>query len=230
MPLTRRYEAAWLSPSGDIEQSTRLAPATPLFEEAFSALARGSVIQTAAGPVAIEDLLPGMQVLTAEGRSETVTWIGSMMVYPGTSATTSDDQVTLTRITAEAFGQGRPLPDLVLGPRARICLRDTRLRAQMGLEAAYVPARAFVDGVSVIEVTPAAPVPMFHVVLENHGSLRVAGMEIESYHPGEGIAEMIGPRMLSLFTAIFPQMPGLTGFGPLAHPRLTRFEAEGLLG
>jgi len=230
MPLTRRYEAAWLTPQGDIETSTRLAPATPLFEEAFSALARGSLIQTEFGPVAVEDLQPGTRVLTAEGRSETVTWVGSMMAYPRATTPHPDDQVTLTRITAESLGLGRPMPDLMLGPRARICLRDTRLRAQLGLEAAYVPARAFVDGVGVIELTPVAPVPMFHVVLARHGSLRVAGLEIESYHPGEGIAEMIAPRMLSLFAALFPQMSTLAGFGPLAHPRLTRFEVDGLLG
>jgi hypothetical protein len=41
---------------------------------------------------------------------------------------------------------------------------------------------------------------------------------------------MIAPRMLSLFAALFPQMPTLAGFGPLAHPRLTRFEVEGVLG
>jgi len=57
MPLTRRYEAAWLAPSGEIKTSTRMAPATPQFEEAFSALGRGSLILTEDGPIAVEDLL-----------------------------------------------------------------------------------------------------------------------------------------------------------------------------
>lgn len=228
MPLTRRYESTWLSATGELLDSTRLAPATPLFEEAFSALARGSVIATEAGPVAVEDLLPGMRALTAEGRVETIAWIGSMMLYPGAAGSAGAEQVTLTRITAEAFGQGRPMPDLVLGPRARLCLRDPRLRRATGLEAAYVPARAFVDGVSVIEVTPVTPVAVYHVVLEHHGSLRAAGLEVESYHPGEGVEQMIDPRMLALFEAQFPPLQSLADFGPLAHPRLTRFEVESL--
>ncbi|PYF09213.1 Hint domain-containing protein [Rhodobacter viridis] len=229
MPLTRRYEACWLTPDGTIMDSTRLAPATPLFEEAFSALARGSVILTEDGPVAVEDLLPGQRVLTAEGRSERVTWIGSMVIYPGAeNGRDLEEQVSLTRITAEAFGAGRPLLDVVLGPRARLCLRDPRLRRVSGLEAAYVPARAFIDGISVIEVTPSTPVTVYHAVLEHHGSIRVAGLEVEAFHPGEGVERMIDPRMLSLFEAQFPQIASLAELGPPAHPRLTRFEVESL--
>ncbi|ETE52885.1 type I secretion protein, partial [Rhodobacter capsulatus Y262] len=197
MPLTRRYQSCWLTPEGAVQTSTRLAPATPLFEEAFSALARGSVLMTEDGPVAIEDLQPGQSVLTAEGRAERVCWIGSMVIYPGAETGRDlEEQVSLTRITAEAFGAGRPALDLVLGPRARLCLRDPRLRRVSGLEAAYVPARAFLDGISVIEVTPSAPVTVYHVVLEQHGSLRVAGLEVEAFHPGEGVERMIDPRML----------------------------------
>ena len=229
MPLTRRYEALWLTAEGEIESSVRLAPATPLFEEAFSALARGSVIATEDGPVAIEDLLPGQRVLTAEGRAAQVRWIGSMVIYPGAEPGRDlEEHVSLTRITAEAFGAGRPVLDLVLGPRARLCLRDPRLRRISGGEAAYVPARAFLDGISVIEVTPSAPVTVYHVALEQHGSLRVAGLEVEAFHPGEGVERMIDPRMLSLFEAQFPQIARLSDFGKLAYPRLTRFEVESL--
>ncbi|MFD2173300.1 Hint domain-containing protein [Rhodobacter lacus] len=228
MPLTRRYEAMWCDGMGAIQDSTRLAPATPLFEEAFSALARGSVIATEQGPVAVEDLLPGMRAKTGEGGLERVTWVGSMVIYPDPHEGEGREPVRLTRITAEALGAGRPMPDLVLGPRARLCLRDPRLMGVIGREVAYVPARAFIDGVSVIEVTPLAPVTVYHVVLENHGSLRVAGLEVEAFHPGEGVERMIDPRMLSLFEAQFPQLEGLSGFGPLAHPRLTRFEVESL--
>lgn len=230
MPLTRRYEAAWLAPSGEVLESTRLAPATPLFEEAFSALARGSVIATEAGPVAVEDLVPGMRALTAEGRAETITWVGSMVLYPNSApgGERGAEPVALTRITAEAFGQGRPANDIVLGPRARLCLREARLKRATGLDVAFVPARAFVDGVSVIEVMPAAPVTLYHLILERHGALKLAGLELEAFHPGEGVERMIEPRMLSLFAAQFPQLERLADFGKLAHPRLTRFEVESL--
>lgn len=229
MPLMRRYDATWLTASGEVDSSTRLAPATAQFEEAFSALARGSVVQTEAGPVAVEDLEPGMRALTAEGRSEVIVWIGSMMLIPG-QAVPGAEPVTLTRFTADAFGLGRPAHDLVLGPHARLLLRDPRCHGLCGEDQAYVPARAFVDGLSVIEVTPATPVTVYHLALARQGTLRVMGMDLESYHPGSGFGRMMEPRLLSLFTALFPHLTRIEDFGPTAYARLTRFEVEEMMG
>ena len=223
--LTRRYSTMWLGKGGAIEDETRIAPAIPLFEEAFSAMARGSVLATEEGPVAIEDLVPGARVHTAEGRVETVTWIGSMTMFP----TRAEGAAKLIRVAAESFGHARPMPDLVLGPHARIGLRDARLRGRIGIEQAYVPISSFIDGVSVIEVQPASPVSVYHLVLENQGSLKVGGLEVESYHPGEGAERLIDARMLELFTGVFPQISHLREFGRLSHPRLTRHEVEDML-
>lgn len=228
-PLTRRYEACWLSPDGEVHSTARLAPATPLFESAFAALARGTVVQTDEGPVAVEDLVPGMRAETAPGGTETITWIGSMVLYP---ARVGQEPLSsaLTRVTAEAFGVGRPAQDVVLGPYARLFLHGARLQARTGAEMAYVPARAFLDGLGVIEVCPASAVTVYHIALSRQAPLRVMGLEIESFHPGEGLAETIDPRMLALFEAFFPHLERLRDFGPMAHPRLTRTEIEALLG
>ena len=227
--LMRRYTTMWLSPDGQIEETTRIAPATAIFEEAFSALARGAVLQTEEGRTAVEDLLPGMKVITAEGAALPVTWIGSMTVYSG-AVTEGLDPVKLTRFTADAMGHGRPMQDLILGPRARVLLRDARCLPFTETTAAYVPARSFMDGVSVIEVTPAAPVTVYHLALAQQGTLRVNGLEIESYHPGDSVEAMMEPRMLSLFKDLFPHVPSLSAFGEMAHPRLTKFEVEQILG
>jgi Hint domain len=226
--LTRRYEISWVGQSGSIETATKLAPATAEFEEAFSAFARGTVIATADGPVAIEDLVPGVRVVTAEGRTETVVWIGSMTLYPP-RAVPDKAPVAMTRITADALGLNRPMPDLVLGPRARILFRDPRCRMATGLDAAYAPAAALIDGECVIAVTPMAPIAVYHLVLSGHGSVRAAGIEIESYHPGAGFAEVIEPQLQGLFLSLFPQAKTFADFGPQAHQRLSADEFAALL-
>jgi len=81
-PVMRRYEAVHLASNGDIVEHSHIAPAIPQFEEAFSAFARGTIFQTKTGPVAVEDLLPGDMVLTADGEFEKLTWKGSMMLVP----------------------------------------------------------------------------------------------------------------------------------------------------
>ncbi len=225
---TRRYEIAWLSASGDIETSTRIAPAIAQFEEAFSALARGTVLQTEDGPIAVEDLMPGTRVQTAEGRFERVMWVGSMTIFPP-NAVSGIEPALMTRVTADAFGLGRPNPDLVLGPRARILLRDDRFHSATGISAAYAPAAAFIDGVSIVEVTPIAPIPVYHLVLERHGAIRAAGLEVESYHPGVGTGDATDPQLAALFLALFPNMKSFADFGPVAHPRLSADEMERVL-
>lgn len=222
--LTRRYQLSYLEEDGQIETATRLAPAIPDYEEAFSAFARGTVIATSDGPVAVEDLVPGMQALTAEDRCETITWIGSMTLFPP-RAMRGMHGGTLTRITADAFGIGRPMPDLVLGPGGRLLLRS-RFGDRAG--SVYASANNFVDGVSIIEVTPTAAVPVYHVMLERHGSLRAAGLEIESYHPGV-TREDRGPRAAQSFLSLFPHLRSFSGFGPLAHPHMTSSEVEAAL-
>lgn len=227
-PLNRRYEISFLSEAGLIESATRLAPAIPELEEAFSAFARGTVIATTEGPVAVEDLVPGMEAQTAEGRTETITWIGSMTLFPAHSMP-SIQSGTLTRITADAFGVGRPMPDLVLGPRARLLVRDARCRMATGVESAYAAARCFADGASIIEVAPAAPVTVYHVVLRRQASLRAAGLEIESYHPGSRLPDGFDPQFAKLFLSLFPHLRSLSGFGSMAHPRMTAEEVEAAL-
>ncbi len=226
--LTRRYEIAYLTDDGMVEGDTRVAPAVPEIEEAFSAFARGTVIATTEGPVAIEDIVPGMQALTAEGRAERITWIGSMTLFPN-CLIPGVAPAKMTRITADAFGVGRPMPDLVLGPKARILLRDARSRMATGVETSYAPARCFVDGVSIIDVTPVAPVTAFHIVLERQGSIRAAGLEIESYHPGSDFSDRVDAQLLSEFLGLFPHLKGFAEFGPMAHPRLSVREVEAAL-
>lgn len=228
IPLTRRIEAAWLTPLGTIESSTRLAPAIPLFDAACSALTRGTVVLTDQGGVAVEDLVPGMQVLTGDGGAEPVQWIGAITLYPAAPSADAEP-VQLTRITADAFGQGRAGSDLVLGPTACVLWHDPRLIRYCGSDQAFVPARALVDGCTVLTLRPAAPMPVYHLALRRHAAIRTLGLPVESYHPGPGLEARIEPRMLSLFAGIFPHLNGVQGFGPLTLPRLSMAMMEQLL-
>ncbi len=224
VPLNRRYEIAYLDPQGEVACETRLAPAIPEIENAFCALARGSVIATTEGPVAIEDLVPGMVAHTAEGREETITWIGSMTLFPP-NAMPGMAPRRLVRVTGDAFGVGRPMPDLILGPSARLLIRGA-LGCKRDGNAAYGPAASFVDGVSVIEVAPVTPVTVYHVMLERHGSLRIAGLEVESVHPGTQLQERLGPDLAQRLLSLFPHLQNFSDFGVTAHPRLTSHEVE----
>lgn len=224
---TRRVEVTWLDDAGLIQSASRSAPALPQFEEAFGAIARGTLIETESGLIAIEDMEPGQRVATADGRGATVLWIGAMTVYPSGSVP-GLESAPLTRVTGDAFGEGRPMPDLMLGPNARLALSGGRW-ARGGSNRTSVPASALVDGEAIVAIHPVAPVTVYHVVLCHHATIACAGIEVESFHPGRDFAAKIDIELQAMFVALFPMFQGLADFGPLAHARLSLDEAQEVL-
>ncbi len=228
MPRTRRYEVAYLGHNSEIMDFNRIAPAMPVFEDAFCAMARGTLIATENGPVAVEDLLPGTRVCTRDNGLQTLLWVGSMNIVSG-AENQSEGMGNLSRITADSFGLGRPMPDLLLGPRARLFRQDCALISAMGTTAALAPITAFIDGDTVLEITPAAPVRVYHLAFAQHQIICANGLDIESYHPGYRDEMRLNGEMRSLFLAMFPHVTSLSAFGSLAYPRMSRDAALGVL-
>lgn len=218
----RRYDVSWLSPDGEPMSFGRMAPAWPLFEDNFSALARGALVQTDTGPVDVEDLMPGSMVETTTGPAQLL-WIGAMTLLPAQPDATGAVPVRrrLYRVTADAFGLGRPMPDLLLGPAARLVNRSPALRAALGAEAALTPISSLADGMSVIAVTPASAVRVFQLGFVDHRVFSANGVEMESLHPGQYATPPAGPETMGLFLSLFPHVRQMADFGSLILPRLT---------
>lgn len=217
--VTRRFEMEWLY-NGEILDNIVVAPALPAFEQAFSAFTHGILIQTTEGPVAVEDLLPGMLLETADGKASQLTWKGAITLVPG-APTLSDEPSKLYRVMPDAFGLGRPLQDQTFGPAARRLDRDPLVRAALGTDKALVPLSAMADGMGVIEVNPVSPTKVYHLACENHETILAAGLEVESFHPGPEMPLSLPAEILHLFMSFFPHMDGIGDFGRLNAPRLS---------
>ncbi|MGR3270310.1 Hint domain-containing protein [Thalassococcus profundi] len=218
--LMRRYEVSALLPDLTLVQKTHVAPASPLFEGTASAFARGTPIRTVRGQVAVEDLLPGDYIETVKGPAPVV-WIGSTTYVPGV-ADANSSLTSLTRITADGFGMGRPMSDLLLGPAARMILRRDRLRSILGGDAVFVPVQDYADGDRIFAVEPGGSVQMFHLMLQKHSTIRVGGLEMDTYHPGRALSSTLGHNMRALFLSMFPNIEQVADFGELCLPRTTR--------
>ncbi len=225
--LMRKYEIAALMPNLSIVSKSHVAPATQLFEECAAAFARGTLIPTVRGPVAIEDLLPGDYIETAQG-SEPVTWIGSTTYIPGRS----DDGTTLThltRITTDACGLGKPAMDLMVGPAARHTVRHSKLTRLLGQEAVLAPITDYADGDRFVQVTPGGTVQLYHLMVRQHTTLNIGGIEMETYHPGKSASQLVGNNMRALFLSLFPNIEGLEDFGQVSMTRTTREVIDSLI-
>lgn len=224
-PLARKVEVAFLNPSGEIMSVTRHAPALPLFDEAFSAVARGALITTPDGLVAVEDLLPGQRVITDIG-TQRLLWIGKMNVYPNNPET---EPPGVIRVITDALGYARPMHDLMLADHARLVHQGPRCRDIVGQDSALAPARAFIDGFGVFSVTPHTSVPMYQLGFKTHRSYYAGGIALASVHPGVATDEEVDRALMSFYLGFFPHLERVEDFGPLNMPRLTKGEVETLL-
>jgi len=208
----RTYDVEALRPDGSVTRRRLGAPATPAFEAAFSAVARGTLIATTKGQVAVEDLTPGMKLLTNERGPSPLMWIGAMTLPPRPAG--RDEDTRLIRVMADAFGIGRPMPDFLTGPGARI-LKRNGAQADMVL----TPFLDLVDGNGVIAINPPSSVRLFHLGLRRHATITAAGLTIETFHPGPAFERQMTADMLERFMSFFPHLARPSEFGPLAHPR-----------
>ncbi|MCZ4352794.1 Hint domain-containing protein [Roseovarius aestuarii] len=205
----RTYEVSSLRRDGAVVNSRIMAPATPAFEAAYTAFARGTLITTTRGPVAVEDLEPGMKIVTNERGPSPLLWIGTTSMRPS-----HDNGPSLTRIMSDALGIGRPMSDLMTGPGARILHRSP-----CAIDAALRPVRDLIDGNHVIELRPPSAVQLFHIALQRHATITAAGLEVETYHPGPGFENILPHQHFAQFMAMFPHIQRPSDFGSLAHPR-----------
>jgi len=215
LPPLRTFEVAALRADNTRTVATFKAPALPLFENAFSAFARGAILSAPNGAVAIEDLLPGDWLNTSVGAPAQVIWIGSSNFVPADAGR----RLPLIRIMADSFGQNRPASFVTVGPAARILQTPAHLRGTTGGAPLLTPASEFIDNVNVIEVVPPTPVRLFHICLSRHAAVDVGGIEIETYHPGIGAVRNVTHAQRDLFLSMFPHIAHVSDFGPLAHPR-----------
>lgn len=215
-PLMRKYEVAHLTKDNQIEDLTILAPANPTFESCFGAIARGGVVATDQGMLAVEDLLPGDMVKTVDNGFQPLIWKGSINLVPGQI----DSGLGLLRIATDSFGAGHPMPDLVLGSYARTFHASDAIRRRLSREGAFVPVADLVDGIHVIEIRPVAAVRLYQLGFELHERVAVNGVEIETLHPGPTHQMRLPREHMNIPGTLFPHKPHLDDFGLMRFPRL----------
>lgn len=221
-PATFTMEIAALRMDGARHIGQVKVPALPLFEAAFSALGRGTVLDGRDGPIAIEDIQPGDWLRTAAGDPAQVVWIGTSTFVPADTGR----RMPLVRVMADTFGMNRPESYLTLGPAARVLQTPPRLVGVTPGARLLTPVREFVDGLNVIEVVPPTPVRLFHLCLTRHAAIRAGGLEIETFHPGNAALRAVPHRVRDLFLSLFPRIAHASEFGPLAHPRAPEAERD----
>ena len=153
-------------------------------EVAAPCFAAGTHLRTERGPVAVEALTVGDLVLTADGGTAAITWIGLRRIDCRRHARPT--AILPVRIAAHAFGQGLPDRDLFLSPDHAIFAEDV-----------LIPVKHLIDGVAVRQV-PVAQMTYVHIELARHQILLAEGLPVESYLDAGDRAGFTGGPVVAL--------------------------------
>ena len=217
-PQLRRYEVSSLLPNGGIAETRHIAPALPIFEDAFCAFTRGSLVETTQGAIAVEDLLPGDEILTQGGGSQPLIWKGSTSLVPSRSDAKGRCH-RLTSFMPDSLGLQKPASCVVAGPAARLLRMPPQMRGTTGTPLLLTLAEEFRDGMNIFETAPPTVVDLFHLCLPKHAVIKVGGLEFETYHPGPEALKLVSYAIKTLYFNLFSHVDSLSGFGPLAYAR-----------
>lgn len=128
----------------------------------------GTMIRTPDGECAVETMVRGDRVLTSDGQTERVVWIGRQTI----SMLFADPlRVLPVRIRANALGEQVPSRDFLLSPDHAILVRGV-----------LIQAGALVNGTSIVRETK---VPLtftyYHVELEHHSLILAENTPAETF-------------------------------------------------
>jgi collagen type I alpha len=142
----------------------------------------GTRIATEFGEVMVDDLRVGDHVLCLMQGTAPVVWIGQRHVdlrhHP------EPRRVWPVRVSAGAFGPGRPHTDLFLSPDHAVYVSEV-----------LIPIRHLINGTTITQV-PVASVTYHHIELPRHDVIRAQGLPTESFldiKDGSNYANRPGP-------------------------------------
>ncbi|WP_425052252.1 Hint domain-containing protein [Psychromarinibacter sp. S121] len=138
-----------------------------LFVNSLECFCEGTRIATPTGQRAVEDLAEGDEILTADGRTVAIRWLGQTMVDPSVS---DPARVSPVRISKGALGQGLPERDLLVSAEHAIAL-DGKL----------VNAGALLNGTTVRREKRTEPFAYYHVETDAHELIVAEGVAAETY-------------------------------------------------
>jgi len=173
----------------------------------------GARIDTARGPVPVEDVVVGDLVLTLDDGYQPVLWRGTRRV-PSAGA------FAAVCIPTGTFGDHGALS---VSPQHRIHLSGWRAELFCGEAAVLVKAAHLVRAGRLTQDHSGALVSYHHLLFDRHQIIRAEGLWSESYHPGPASLAGHDAETQAELVALFPELAtdAAHGYGPIARPEAT---------
>ena len=169
--ITDALDATTLPTDESFTTLMTAAPDTNIRGIAFAPTAQcfaaGTRILTARGEVPVEALIVGDEVVTVEGATLPIHWIGTRHV--DCMRHSAPQSILPVRVAADAFGPGLPARSLDLSPDHAVFAADV-----------LIPVKHLINGRSVMQTT-VPEVTYYHIELSKHAVILAEGLPAESY-------------------------------------------------
>lgn len=173
----------------------------------------GTLIETPAGPVAVEDLKAGDLVSTLEHGAQPLRWRGKARLTGRHLAL--KPHLRPIRILKGALGPNSPSNDLTLSPQHRVVVSSRIAQRVAGSPDVLVAANKLTSLPGVFVDESDTGVEYHHLLFDRHELVHAAGAITESLFLGPEARKALSPAAWVEISALFPE---LTGASPVQAP------------
>ncbi|UWQ38553.1 Hint domain-containing protein [Leisingera aquaemixtae] len=176
-------------------------PATS-YSNLYICFASGTLIETAAGRVPVENLQRGDLVLTRDNGLQPLIWTGSQRSTYTSLLLNQGKRPIL--IQEGALGPGVPDGPLIVSPQHRILVRSTIVRRMFTSREVLVPAKKLlgVDGVE--QIVPGGGVTYHHILCAGHEIVTANGCLSETLFLGAQAVKTLTEGQLAEIEGLSP--------------------------
>jgi hypothetical protein len=199
------------------EQGVVSGSTVPSSETGFTApgqaaavcFAAGTMIQTIAGDVEIQDLMQGDMVLTKDRGYQPIRWIAGNTLSP--KALHENENLRPIRIRAHARGLGLPQQDLVVSPQHRVLVSSKIAGRMFDGETEVLVAAKHLLSVDNIEIAhDIESVQYFHFLFDQHEVVFSNGAQTESLFTGPQALKSVSSASRVEFMTLFPWLADIS--------------------
>jgi Hint domain len=209
--------AEWNDPLGQTSFSYEVTNQSGITDVGFVAagvvpcFVEGTRIETAHGPVPVEDIAVGDPVLTQDHGFQPVAWHGIRQVV-------SLGSMAAVRIPAGTFGDHGAL---AVSPQHRVHVSGWRAQLYAGEDEVLVKAIHLVRAGHLSQDHSGAPVTYHHLLFARHEIIRAEGLWSESYYPGPTTLAAHDAEVQEELLSLFPELADIpASYGPSARPEV----------
>jgi hypothetical protein len=181
-----------------------LAVSVQIDLDAVPCFVQGTLIDTETGPRPVEELVVGDRVLTRDGGSTAIRWIGSC--HLGMEALIQSTNLVPVRIRQDALGPGLPSRDLFVSPQHRIFVEGWQAELLFGETAVLVHAKHLLNDRSIVRDFSLKSVTYFHFALEKHQVVFANSLPAESLFLGDMALSAVSRPDANELYALFPEL------------------------